>query len=265
VFAGNPDTREDLVRYADWLESGRGIVLLADILVGSIEEHGRRRRTSLRRLEDFCRDHHMHAFPVSVVADTLEQGVSFLLQGAVAGPVRPNMAMFGWSSDESKTPAFTRQIRTAMGVNMSLVLLKSGSGPVMRQKKRIDIWWRGHKNGSLMVILAHLLTRNWAWDRTDVRVLRVIEDEAGREPTVAALQELVDAARIEAEAEAIVSSAPFPEILHRHSRDATCVFLGIEAKTIDEEGDWHRTYEKMLEDMPTILIVRSAGGEDMLA
>ena len=62
-----------------------------------------------------------------------------------------------------------------------------------------------------------------------------------------------------------MSSAPFPEILHRHSRDATCVFLGIEAKAIDEEGDWHRTYEKMLEDMPTTLIVRSAGGEDMLA
>ena len=265
VFAGNPDTREDLVRYADWLESGRGIVLLADILVGSIEEHGRHRRTSLRRLEDFCRDRHMHAFPVSVVADTLEQGVSFLLQGSVVGPIRPNMAMFGWSSDQSKVVTFTRQVRTSMEMGMSVVLLKGKGTPVARRKKSIDIWWRGHKNGSLMVILAHLLTRNWEWDLTAVRVLRVIVDEAGREPTVAALQELIDEARIEATAEAIVSSAPFPEILHRHSRDATCVFLGAEGKAIDEEGEWHRTYEKMLEDMPTTLIVRSAGGEDMLA
>jgi hypothetical protein len=116
-----------------------------------------------------------------------------------------------------------------------------------------------------MVILAHLLTRNWEWDRTAVRVLRVIEDEAGRQPAVAALQELIDAARIEATAEAIVSSVPFVEILHRHSRDATCVLLGVEAKAIDEEGKWHRTYEKMLEDMPTTLLVSSGGAEDMLA
>jgi hypothetical protein len=265
VFAGNPDTREDLVRYADWLESGRGIVHLADILVGSIEEHGSRRRTSLQRLEDFCRDHGIEAFPVSVVAETLEQGASFLLQGAVVGPIRPNMAMFGWSSDESKISTFTRQVRTAIGMNMSLVLLKNGSGPVPRQRKRIDIWWRGQKNGSLMVILAHLLTRNWEWDRTAVRVLRVIEDEVGREPAVEALQELIDAARIEASAMAIVSSVPFVEILHRHSRDATCVFLGADAEAIDEEGRWHRIYEKMLEDMPTTLIVSSGGGEDMLA
>jgi len=265
VFAGNPDTREDLVRYADWLESGRGIVHLADILIGSIEEHGSRRLTSLQRLDVFCREHDIEAFPVSVVAETFEQGASFLLQGAVVGPIRPNMAMFGWSSDESKISTFTRQVRTAMGMNMSLVLLKTGSRPVARKRKRVDIWWRGHKNGSLMVILAHLLTRNWEWDRTAVRVLRVIEDEAGRQPTVTALQELIDAARIEATAEAIVSSVPFLEILHRHSRDATCVFLGVEAKAIDEEGHWHQVYQKMLEDMPTTLIVSSAGGEDMLA
>jgi amino acid transporter len=265
VFAGNPDTRENLVSYADWLGSGRGIVHLADILVGSIEELGGRRRTALRRLEDFCRDRDIQAFPVSVVADSLEQGASFLLQGSVVGPIRPNMAMFGWSSDKSRLATFTRQVRIALEMNMSLVLLKSGAMPVPRRKKRIDIWWRGHKNGSLMVILAHLLTHNWEWDMTALRVLRVIADEAGREPAVAALQELIDAARIEDTAEAIVSSSPFFEILHRHSRDATCVILGVEAQAVDDQGEWHKTYERMLQDMPTTLIVSSAGGEDMLA
>lgn len=116
-----------------------------------------------------------------------------------------------------------------------------------------------------MVILAYLLTRNWEWDRTAVRVLRVIADEAGRQPAVAALQKLIDEARIEATAEAIVSDSPFPKILHRHSRDATCTFLGIEAKAIGDDGKWHQTYEEMLRDMPTTLIVQSAGEEDMLA
>jgi amino acid transporter len=265
VFAGNPDTREDLVRYADWLESGRGIVYLADILVGTIEEHGHHRRTALRRLEEFCRDRDIQAFPVSVVAENREEGVSFLLQCSVVGPMRPNLAMFGWSSDTTKVSTFSRQVRTAAEMGMSVVLLKNGSAPVPRRKKRIDIWWRGHKNGSLMVILAYLLTRNWEWDRTSVRILRVIEDEAGRQPAVEALQQLIDAARIEATAEALVSAAPFPEILRRHSGDATCTFLGIEAKAIGEDGEWHRVYEEMLKDMPTTLIVQSAGEEDMLA
>ena len=47
------------------------------------------------------------------------------------------------------------------------------------KKRRIDVWWRGRKNGELMLLLAHLLTLNDAWRQRPVRLLRVIENEEG--------------------------------------------------------------------------------------
>lgn len=267
VFSGNPATRETLVRFADWLESGRGIVYLANILVGTVAEHGARRETALRQLEQFCREREIRAFPVAVVAPSLEQGVSMLLQAASVGPVHPNLAMFGWSSDPGRRADFLRQLRTASEIGMSLVLLRA-DGPVPPLRAgRIDIWWRGRKNGSLMVMLAHLLVRNREWDGASLRILRVIEDEAGSRPAREALEALMEAARVPAAAATVVSSRPFPEVLHATSADASCVFLGFELPPAGgaAEEAWHRTYETMLDGMPPTLIVSSAGDEDMLA
>ena len=265
VFSGNPATRETLLRYSDWMQSSRGIVYIANILVGSIAEHGKQRRTAIRQLEQFCRERNVEAFPLSVVSDSLDQGVTMLLQSAMVGPIRPNMAVFGWSSDETRLPTFVRQLRTASDMGMSIVLIKENGNPVSQQEKRIDVWWRGQKNGSLMLILAYLITRNWEWSRTSIRILRVIENEAGREPTVVALQDLIEKARVRAEAEAVVSDRPFADILKENSREATCVFLGFEVPGEENEPRWHGLYEAMLKDMPTTLIVNSAGGEDMTA
>ena len=265
VFSGNPASRETLASYADWLESGRGIVYLANILVGPLAEYGAHRRRAVHRLEEFCRERNIQAFSVAVVADNLEQGVSMLLQAAAVGPIRPNMAVFGWSSDDERLPQFLNQLRIASEMGMSLVLMSEGNLPTPGARKRIDIWWRGQKNGNLMVILAHLLTRNWEWDRTGIRVLRVIADEAGYEPAVDSLQQLVENARVHATAEAVVSTRPFVEVLHEHSRTADCVFLGFELPEGEQERPWHRQYKTMLADLPMTLLVNSAGGEDMLA
>jgi amino acid transporter len=264
VFSGNPSSRETLIRYADWMESGRGIVYLANILVGSSAEYPSQRRTAVRQLEEFCRERNIQAFPVVVVADRLEQGMSLLLQ-AVIGPIRPNMAMFGWPSDASAVPDFARELRIAAGMGMSLVLVQGEGLPRPDSAQRIDIWWRGRKNGGLMVILAHLLTMNWQWNRAGIRVLRVIEDAAGRTPAEEALQKLIDGSRVKARVEAVVSDRPFVETLHEHSNDAACIFLGFEVPDEEQESAWHRTYHAMLRGMPTTLAVTSAGGEDLLA
>jgi hypothetical protein len=136
---------------------------------------------------------------------------------------------------------------------------------VQRSQRRVDIWWRGEQNGSLMATLAHLLAQNWEWRRCQIRVLRVIGDEAGRESSGDAVRSLIEAARIRAEACVIVSTEPFEEVFHRHSAKADVVFLGLQPPGEDSSLEAYRHLNDLLEPMPTTVLVRSSGEADVFA
>jgi hypothetical protein len=115
--------------------------------------------------------------------------------------------------------------------------------------------------------MAHLLTLNWEWSRSRVRLLRLIEEEAGREPSRGALQDLVNKARMDVEVEVLVSKDPLPQILKRHSGDASVVILGFEVPQ-ESEGEAFRFqmhFERMLSGLPATLLVSSSGEADLLA
>lgn len=264
VFSGNPATREGLVTYSVWLESGRGIVLLANILLGRPEQYEKHRKTAVRQLQEFCIDKNIHAFPVVVVSPDLEEAAASLLQSASVGPIRPNLAAFGWKGGRDDIDRFIQFLRLSEKMRMSLVLVRAVDLDVGLGRKRIDIWWRGHENGSLMILLAFLLSHNWEWARSTIRVLRLVKTDAGREPAEKALRELVQRSRVEAESRAIVSEKSFRTVLHEHSSDADCVFLGFENPEQGREIAWHSFYERLFQGMPTTILVNSCAGEDVL-
>ncbi|MBN1257282.1 MAG: amino acid permease [Planctomycetes bacterium] len=264
-FCGNPASREMLVNFSVWMESGRGFVLLVNILTGSYENVKKYRESAFKQLKEFCRENNIQAFPMVVAADSLEEGVSIILQTASIGPIRPNLVAFGWPKVIEHTHALGRQMRMAEEIGMSLAVVIGRDMPKPREGKRIDLWWRGQKNGSIMFILSHLITCNWEWGKTTIRVLRVVENEAGRAPARVALEELVAGSRVRAQVQVVVSERPFSEVLRDHSQDAACVVLGFIPPREGEEEAWYNNCEALLNGMPATLLVSSTGGEDMMA
>ncbi len=266
AFVGNPASREELVRYAVWLEAGHGMVILANILTGQIEEHAAHRRAALKQLADLCEEDDVHAFPLVMVAEDHDQGVRNVLQLAAVGPVRPNMVVMGWSGEPERVAPYWRNLDVAASLGMGVVLIAPrGMPPGEGAPRRIDVWWRGQKNGALMLLLAHLLRSNDEWEDGEVRLLRMVENAEGREPAEKALVELAHEARLEVTPEVIVSSGPFSEVLHEHSGDATCVLLGFELPGEGEREARHQALSRLVEGMPTTILVNSRGGEDLTA
>ena len=265
VFSGNPLAREEIVAYAAWMESRRGIVYLANVLVGDVVELAPRRPAALQQLTQFCNEKNYAAFPVVVAAEKLEFGISMLLQATAIGPIRPNFALFGWSGKMERRQTYIRELRTASALGMSLALIEAKGLPVLKESKRIDIWWRGQKNGALMLLTAFLLSENWEWQNTKIRILRVVEKEKGRLPAEQSLQELIGLARVDSGVKVVVSMESFTRILHEHSADATCVVLGFELPEIANEAEWHDCYRSFIDGMPTTILVNSLGGEDLFA
>ena len=266
VLSGNPASRETLVSYAVWLEAGRGIVLLANVLRGTVYQAAQRRRMAEKQLVEFCRTKSIQAFPVVAIGEDVTQSLSLLLQTVSLGPIRPNLAMFGWASASKDFAKQANLMRIADGSHMSLVVLQDRGVPPVEKAGRIDVWWRGRQNGELMLLLSHLITRNWEWLRAEIRVLRLIDGEAGREPASEALQELIHAARVDATAVAVLAGEgeSFADVCRRNSFDADLVVLGF---ALPEEGDeeaFHENFSAITEKLPTTLLVRSSGRESLV-
>jgi len=265
VLSGNPASRETLVSYAVWLEAGRGIVLMANVLQGTVQQAPQRRRMAEKQLVEFCRAKSIQAFPVVAIGDDVRQSLSLLLQTVSLGPIRPNLAMFGWASAPE---GFARQadlMRIATTSDMSLVVVQDRGVPEPGSAQRIDVWWRGRQNGELMLLLAHLITRNWEWLQTDIRVLRMIDGEKGREPGEQALTELIHAARVDATAQAVLSSEEgLGAVIRSYSSDAACVILGFSLPEPGQEEPFHENFTKLTADLPTTVLVRSSGRERLV-
>ncbi|HIE11121.1 MAG TPA: hypothetical protein EYP62_05855 [Kiritimatiellae bacterium] len=131
--------------------------------------------------------------------------------------------------------------------------------------RRVDLWWRGQRNGSLMLILAYLLTNNPEWRHSHIRVLRLVEDEKAREPAYRALQCLARASRMDVEIAVVVSTDAFPEVAARFSTNADVVFLGFVPPEEGGEEDFFDFYGKLETELGCMLLVSSSGQADLLA
>ncbi|WP_051185196.1 hypothetical protein [Desulfatiglans anilini] len=263
VLIGNPEERRTIALYALWIGAERGLVTLARVLVGNLQELKSRRLTALEQLRRFLGENQFEALSTVVVSKTLDDGLSTLIQGHPFNPLRPNILLMGWSSDPERAGYFVRHLQSALALDMSLVLVKDKGLPRKDRPHRIDVWWRGQRNGSLMVLLAHLIHLNGEWSEARIRLLRLIPDEAGRKPSADALRALLDRARIEAEPVVLVSQAPFPDVLKRHSGDAAVVLLGFNVPEEKAATEFQANFEGMLAELPTSLLVCSSGEADV--
>jgi hypothetical protein len=173
--------------------------------------------------------------------------------------------MMGWSDEPERCEPFVGLLNSVKLLKKSLILVREGGLHKVKGQRKIDVWWRGKENGSLMMLVTHLLTLNPEWSDASVRLLRVVHDEAGRHPATEALESLMDAARVSGEAAVIVSEENFVEVLHRHSEDASLVLLGFNVPEISACQEFQRRFDLMLDGMPTTLLVYSSGEADVMA
>ncbi len=267
VFIGNPESRLTLARYADWLGSGRGIIILVSLIIGKLKVKIEQRRHMIDALNDFIKKSKIQAFSQVLITPHLDLGLNQLLQSASIGPLKPNLVILGWSSDQSRTEFVVNHLHTAHTLNMSLILLHDNGLPKFEKKvtKRIDIWWRGKENGSLMAILAYLISLNHDWSHVSIRFLRVVRQDESRQQAFDELKTLIEVSRMAATVNIIDSQKSFPEILYTYSHDATVVFLGFQIPAVEKAEEFQRSIASLLKGLPTTLLVNSTGEADLMA
>lgn len=265
ALSGNPGSRETMVSYSVWLNAGRGVVVLANIIFGNLREMAVERSAAELQLDAFLKEKNIQALAQVVVADDILAGVRMILRGSAYGPLRPNIFVCGWKGNDQNQEGYVEFLREATSLNVSQILVYDRGLPDPDRRKRVDVWWRGHKNGPLMVLMAHLLVHNWEWSGSRIILKRAVSNETLLSEAKTELEHLLHEARVNAEVEVVVAESNFAETLQLNSLDADCVFLGFELPEHGEEGKWLQNFDRMLTRMPTTLLVHSADGKDYLS
>ena len=263
TLSGNAATRPRLAAYGHYLTAGHGINMLAHVIQGNPEDLADRRKSQEKILSRFITDHQLEAFPAVCVAPVLTDGVDALIQCSGLGALRPNTVLVGWPQDAERAGAFGNHLRVIHRLGQSLVVARfedPASGDLWDfPPGTIDVWWRGLGNGALMLMLAHLLTRNRSLGEHPIRILRVIPTDAGRDEVESHLRALAESARIAA-TPAVVVSDDVVTAIREASTETAVTILGFEVPEPGSELRFHATTETIAGSLGNVLMVNSAGG-----
>jgi len=269
AFAGDPEQRLPMIKYADWLSSGRGILTITAMIKGDFASMVDYRAKQMTSINEFLNKNRVRAFTEVLITSDYNTGINHSLQAHSIGPIKPNMAIFGWSSDPSRAQAYVDGIKSAVSLNMNIGLIFAKDLPDLnprdRRNRRIDIWWRGMRNGSLMVILAHLISLNPEWSGVKIRIIRVVNTVEERGDAHKELEQLIEAARMDVAVETIIFDDSFPNMLRRYSGNATVIFLGLSIDANTDPIKFQEAYTALLLGMPTTIMIQSTGEADLLS
>ncbi len=208
VFSNNPERRKPLLHFASWIHGGSGLITAVRMLEGDVMRTAHLREEVKSELQRDLSADLPEAFPLVITALNLQQGLSTLIQSYGVGPLKANMALFNWSGTLRegimgiRRTAYANNIRATFRLGCNIVLLVAPPEAwtkletVPAADRRIDVWWRDDPSSRLMLLLAHLMTRNPQWEDARIRLMAGSGSEKEIEAQKKALHLMLDEIRI---------------------------------------------------------------------
>ncbi|NDV61798.1 amino acid permease [Puniceicoccales bacterium CK1056] len=263
LFTANPDHRRSLVRLASGFNQERGIVTVCRAVVGDLDQDFRKIPAMQQEMEEAIDKEGLAAFCEVNIVRNFEEGVINITQANGYAGLQSNTIMFGWPDDAEGMARLLRICSTASRLNISCLLAKLEDTPTIRQKRLLDVWWRGKQyNGDMMLLLGHLLTLNTDWKDGKIRLRTIVANKRGEKEAVTyALNELIQEARIPADIEVFTmdQSTHLFDLMQSHSRNADLVFMGLKIPEDIELFEYADTLFKLGNRFSNIVFVRNAG------
>ncbi len=262
VFAGDVEKRLDLVRFARWLNQGRGILTVSRLMIGDVEELADQIEPELRALDEALTEYGILAFAEVEAAESFESGAVHICQANGIAGLASNTIMLGWSLKHDRLCSLLRIARKAALLEKSTLLCHIAPRRWSNELRRIDVWWGGlQSNGDMMLLFAYLISVNPEWARAKICVKSITTSAMSREQTERSLEELLERSRIRAETTVLPrpTEKTVQEVIQEESCDADLVLMGLQAVDAGQEGSYATRLQSLVGDLPTVILVRAAG------
>jgi len=204
--------------------------------------------------------------PLNVVQVTdPSKAISSILQVSFPGNIITNTILLDYNTEIDNVKVFSRILK----LKKDILLLKSGD--LFSKSHNIDIWWRGEKNGNLMVLLAYVINISLqsTKDKKDsrLRIIRKLGQSENEENARKEMVVLLEKARLSGDIEIIpFSETPFFDDMHTISSDAGLIMMGLPGYfVVENEERKFKLNEEFLEEglskyenLPPVLLIKSS-------
>lgn len=260
VLSGGAYNRLHLAQYAGWFTAGNGMVSIAQVIRGDLDDLIERRNEAESILRKFIRAEDIAAFPAVVVEKDMLAALNALMQCHGIGGLRPNTVMLGWSRDPDRAEIFQEMLRMGRRMKRSIIILARGQDPDRTDLPpgAINIWWTDSNSGALMLLLAFLLQKNPDWRDRPVRVIRPVAPKADVHNMAQTMVQLLAEARIVADLHIVPTEDPLATV--REIMQPSAVLLaGFEPADEDPGGDHFASLQSVADVPGEVILVYNAG------
>ena len=268
VITDDVDRDRPLIVCASWLEATRGILSVLEITESdaTTAERIALRKKRIVAVKKLMQENEVTAFADSVVVDDADTNLPTIIQAYSIGALRPNSVMLTIPppNQPERRQRLADSLRQLEPFNLNVILYK-GARVEMPRYAQIDVWWHGQKNGSLMALLAYLVSTNAQWKNVRIRMLRIVKSGEEHLESERDLGQLMEAARIAVDIEVILSQRPVSELIAERSASADLVLLGMAPRDMSSFEDVLASRDSLLAKLPPTLLVLSNGDVDLLA
>ena len=263
VFASDPRKRLDLLRFAAWLNQKRGILTLCQLRVGRLEDLAPAAVATTRDAERFLDSEGIVAFAETEIVPSFPEGVLAIAQANGIAGISSNTLMFGWADHPERMHELLAIVRQVELLGKSSIICRITPRKWSSKLRRIDVWWGGlENNGDMLLLFAYLLSVNREWSDAELHVKTIASNAMTSQNTTQSLDDLIARCRIEATPKVLTrhEGETVHQIIHAESREADLVLMGLQSVAEGEEPAYLERLEKLVGDLPTVILVR-AGGE----
>ncbi|MDC7126035.1 MAG: amino acid permease, partial [Spirochaetales bacterium] len=164
--------------------------------------------------------------PLSFVkTSNMTDSIVTLLQGSNVTGINNNTVLLAYNSHVNNV----KIIKAVLENKQNLLMYKPGAST--NGKMRLDIWWRGERNGNLMVLLAFIINR-YLKDKKlaqyNIRIIRRLEKNQNEKESREEISSLLQQSRLDGEVVILpFSDDGFMDVLSKASKGASLIMLGL--------------------------------------
>jgi amino acid transporter len=266
VMGGDIGERQHLLDTSSALVQSRGLVTYVHLLEGSVVDRADERKMLNTLYQGQLADTHPNVFFRAEVVGDIYKGAVTAAQTYGIGNFQANAVMLGWPKSSDQISGYLQMLRDLHMLERTILLVRDrpGSAPAVRHGS-IHVWWTGATaNGSLMLLLAHLVTQHSQWRGSRITVLTAVGHTDEVAEASSRIRILLEAARIEASIEVVLTAGrPLYQVFTEESGPADLVFLGFLLPTdIRQAEGFHRRMSRIMSGLPRTILVSSAHGHD---
>ncbi len=261
IAGGDPNKRPHLLHMGNAIVQNRGIVTYFHLLRGRVAELAERRKALFAAFDEKMAEYFPNVFYRVDIVDDVYEGAVQVAQSYGMGNFESNAVLAGWPKKADRLEAYLHMCRDLVHLDRSVLLMDYDSRNGFGKHRSIQVWWGGLEgNGGLMLLLAFLIRAHVQWRGAEVSVLTVVSDESERDSTLSTLEDVLEAARLEATPKVIVrGDRSIADIMAGESADADLAIVGFRLPSAGASvQDFYERMSRMLGALPTTLLVLSA-------